>query len=69
MRATNYCSQLTRTSGISRIFSGRKIAIVVLRNQQWPDVQLNLDRIVAAVNAAIPGSYAEVDIPHKDHER
>ena len=46
--------------------SGRMIAIVVLGNQQWPDVQLHLDRIVAVVNAAVPGSYAEVDIPHKD---
>ena len=46
--------------------SGRKIAIIVLGNQQWPDVKLHLDRIVAAVNAAIPGSYAEVEIPHKD---
>ncbi len=46
--------------------SGRKIAIIVLGNQQWPDVKLHLDRIVAAVNAAIPGSYAEVKIPHKD---
>lgn len=46
--------------------SGRRIAIVVLGNQQWPDVKFHLDRIVAAVNAAIPGSYAEVEIPHKD---
>ena len=45
--------------------SGRRIAIVVLGNQQWPDVKLHLDRIVAAVNAAVPGSYAEVEIPHK----
>jgi len=44
---------------------GRKIAIVVLGNQQWPDVKLHLDRIVAAVDAAIPGSYVEVEIPHK----
>ena len=46
--------------------SGRKIAIVVLGNQQWPDVRLHLERIVAAVNSATPGSYAEVEIPHKD---
>ena len=45
--------------------SGRRIAIVVLGNQQWPDVKLHIDRIVAAVNAAIPGSYEEVEIPHK----
>ena len=46
--------------------SGRRIAIVVLGNQQWPDVRLHLDRIAAAVNAATPGSFAEVEIPHKD---
>ena len=46
--------------------SGRKIAIVVLGNQQWPDVKLHLDRIVAAVNAAILGSYFEIEIPHKE---
>ena len=45
--------------------SGRKIAIVVLGNQQWPDVRLHLDIIAAAVNAARPGSYSEVEIPHK----
>lgn len=43
--------------------SGRKIALVVLGNQQWPVVKLYLDRIAAAVDACTPGSYAEVDIP------
>lgn len=46
--------------------SGRKMAIVVLGNQQWPDVKLHLDRIIAAITAAQPGSYSEVEIPHKD---
>ena len=46
--------------------TGRKIAIVVLGNQQWPDVRLHLERIVAAVNAATPASYLEVEIPKKD---
>jgi glutamate racemase len=41
----------------------RKIALVVLGNQQWPLVKLYLDRIVAVVEASVPGSYAEVDIP------
>ena len=45
--------------------SGRNIAIVVLGNQQWPAVRLHLDVIAAAVNAATPGSYTEVEIPHK----
>jgi len=46
--------------------SGRRIAIVVLGNQQWPEVRRHLDRIAAAVKAATPGSYTEVEIPHKD---
>ena len=45
--------------------SGRKIAIVVLGNQQWPDVRLHMERVVAVINAATPGSYTEVEIPHK----
>jgi hypothetical protein len=45
--------------------SGRKIALVVLGNSQWPMVQLHLDKIVAAVKAASPGSYAEVEIPFR----
>jgi hypothetical protein len=43
--------------------TGRKIALVILGNQQWPHVKLHLDRIAAAVNAATPGSFTEVDIP------
>lgn len=43
--------------------TGRKIALVILGNQQWPLVRLHLDRIAAAVNAATPVSFAEVDIP------
>ena len=41
----------------------RKLAIVVLTEQQWPNVQRHLEKIAAAVNAATPGSYIEVDIP------
>ena len=44
---------------------GRKIALVVLGNSQWPMVRLHLDKIVVAVNACTPGSYAEVEIPFK----
>jgi hypothetical protein len=43
--------------------SGRTIALVVLGNQQWPLVKRHLDKIAAAVNAATPGSFAEVEIP------
>jgi hypothetical protein len=41
----------------------RKIAIVVIGHQQWPALQPHIDRVVAAVNAATPGSYIEVEIP------
>ena len=44
---------------------GRKIAFVVIGNQQWPVLRRYVERVVAAVNAATPGSYAEVDIPFK----
>ena len=43
--------------------AGRKIAIVVLGQQQWPRLRLHIQRVIEAVNAATPGSYAEVAIP------
>ena len=41
----------------------RKIAIVVLGNGRWTIVKLHVTKGVAAVNAATPGSYTEIDIP------
>jgi hypothetical protein len=43
---------------------GRRIALVVLGNSQWPDVQPHLARIAEVVNAATPGSYTEIEIPY-----
>jgi glutamate racemase len=43
--------------------TGRKIALIVLGNSQWPMVRVHLDKIVAAVKACTPGSYTEVEIP------
>lgn len=43
--------------------TGRKLAFVVLGNQQWPILRRHVERVVAAVNAARPGTYAEVVIP------
>ena len=42
---------------------GRKIATVVLGKGRWSLMKPHVARIVAAVNAAEPGSYAEVEIP------
>src|SRR5271165_739696 len=43
--------------------AGRKISVVVLSTPQWPLVRLHTAKILAAVNAATPGSYAEIQIP------
>jgi hypothetical protein len=41
----------------------RRIAIVVLGNSNRPLVHRYIDRVIAAVEAATPGSCVEVDIP------
>jgi hypothetical protein len=43
--------------------SERKIAILVLGNAQWPLLRLNVGLVIKAVDAALPGSFAVVDIP------
>ena len=43
----------------------RKIAIVVLGQQQWPQLRPFIQRVVDAVNAANPGSFTEVEIPYE----
>ena len=45
--------------------AGRKIAIVVLGRQQWPQLRPHVQRVVEAINAATPGSYTEVEVPFK----
>src|SRR5207249_10482253 len=39
------------------------ISIIVLGNPQWPVLRPHGERVVAAINAAKPGTYCEVDIP------
>jgi hypothetical protein len=43
--------------------SGRRISIVVLGQSPWPLVRQHIPAIIAAINAATPGSLVEVDIP------
>jgi hypothetical protein len=45
--------------------AARRIAVVVLGTPQWPLVRLHTAKVAAAVNAAVPGSYVEVQIPDK----
>lgn len=42
---------------------GREIAVVVLGLQQWPSLRPHVQRVVEAINAAVPGSYSEIDFP------
>lgn len=44
--------------------AGRKIAIVVLGKGRWSLIRPHVARVVAAVNAAAPGSFREVEIPY-----
>ena len=48
--------------------TGRRIALIVLGNSQWPRVRLYLDRIAAVVNGCTPGSYTEVQIPFEEED-
>ncbi|BDC49500.1 hypothetical protein F183_A18160 [Bryobacterales bacterium F-183] len=41
----------------------RRIAVVVLGNQQWPVLKHYVDRVVSAVESSVAGSFAEVDVP------
>jgi hypothetical protein len=43
--------------------AGRRIAIVVLGQQQWPQLRPHIQRVIEAVNGATRGSYTEVEIP------
>lgn len=45
--------------------AGRRIAFVVIGNQQWPILRQHVQRVVDAVDSAMPGSFVEVDIPFR----
>jgi hypothetical protein len=42
---------------------GRKMALVVLSTNNWDLVKAHVALITAAIDAATPGSYSEVEIP------
>jgi hypothetical protein len=43
--------------------TGRRIAVVVLGKGRWTLIRLRLSAIAAAVAAAVPGRFVEVEIP------
>ena len=42
--------------------TGRNIAVILLGKQQWPELKAHVPLVVATVNAAIHGSYVEVEM-------
>jgi hypothetical protein len=45
--------------------AGCKIAIVVLGQGRWSLIKRCVAQVVSSVNAATPGSFAEVEIPYE----
>ena len=45
--------------------TNRGLAIVALGNSQWRIVQRHVRKVSAAVDAATPGSYTEIEIPFR----
>ncbi len=45
--------------------AGRKISIITLGHAQWPVLRAYTERVLAAVNAAVPGSCVEVEVPFR----
>jgi hypothetical protein len=43
--------------------AGRKIAVLVLGQQDWGRLRPHVQLVVDAVNACTPGTYTEVEIP------
>jgi len=45
--------------------TGRKIALLVLSTNNWSFIKAHVAEIMAPINAATAGSYAEVEIPEQ----
>ncbi len=55
-----------KKTGYQQNLSGRKIAIIVLGQQQWPKLKPHMHLVIKAVHAASPASYVEVAIPQQE---
>lgn len=47
----------------------RKIAIVVLGTQQWPELRRHVQLVAAAINKATPGAYLELEMPKENESQ
>jgi len=46
--------------------SARRVGIVILLTTSWPRIERAIPFVVSAIDAAMPGSYTEVEIPYLD---
>ena len=46
--------------------SHRRVAVVVLLTTSWPCIQQAIPSVVSAIDASMPGTYTEVEIPYLD---
>jgi hypothetical protein len=47
----------------------RKIAIVVLGQQQWPELRRHVQLVAAAINKTTPGAYLEIEMPEENESQ
>jgi len=59
-RSFDICITTDRNLRYQQNLAGRKLAIIVLATTSWPKIQRYLSVIIAAVEAAQPGSFHEV---------
>jgi hypothetical protein len=52
-----------RNMSYQQNIEGRKIAVVILSRQQWPQLRPHVQLVIDAVKASVPGSFFEVEIP------
>ena len=45
--------------------SSRRIGVVVLLSTSWPRIQRVISSVVGAIDAAVPGSYTEIEVPYR----
>ena len=50
---------------VPRLKTDRQIALFVFGKSRWTIIKAHVAQVVAAVNAATPGSYTEVEIPDR----
>jgi hypothetical protein len=52
-----------RNMPYQQTIGGRKIAVMVLSRQQWPQLRSQIQIVVDALKTVRPGSYTHVEIP------